>query len=76
MLNRSFFYICKNKAELSCDFIIKHLRNKFLTRLHLQTGLTESMGYQKTSAVILKNYIDKKAVVKEANKRGFSYFEN
>jgi hypothetical protein len=40
----------------------------------LQTGLTESMGYQKTSAVILKNYIDKKAVVKEANKRGFSYF--
>lgn len=33
------------------------------------------MGYQKTSAVILKNYIDKKAVVKEANKRGFSYFD-
>lgn len=37
--------------------------------LHIQ-----SMGYQKTSRVILKNYIDKKAVVREANKRGFNYF--
>ena len=72
-LSHSFTFY-RNKAELSNDFSIKHLRKTFLTKLHLQTGLTESMGYQKTSAVILKNYIDKKAVVKEANNRGFSYF--
>jgi integrase len=72
-LSHSFTFY-RNKAELSNDFSIKHLRKTFLTKLHLQTGLTESMGYQKTSSVILKNYIDKKAVVKEANKRGFSYF--
>jgi len=72
-LSHSFTFY-RNKAELSNNFSIKHLRKTFLTKLHLQTGLTESMGYQKTSAVILKNYIDKKAVVKEVNKRGFSYF--
>jgi integrase len=74
-LSHSFTFYRK-KAELSDNFSIKHLRKTFLTKLHLQTGLTESMGYQKTSAVILKNYIDKKAVVKEANKRGFTYFDN
>lgn len=72
-LSHSFTFY-RNKAELPSDFSIKHLRKTFLTKLHLQTGLTDAMGYQKTSAVILKNYIDKKAVVKEANKRGFSYF--
>jgi integrase len=73
-LSHSFTFY-RNKAELPNDFSIKHLRKTFLTKLHLQTGLTESMGYQKTSSVILKNYIDKKAVVKEVNKRGFSFFE-
>ena len=72
-LSHSFTFY-RNKAELSNAFSIKHLRKTFLTKLHLQTGLTDAMGYQKTSGVILKNYIDKKAVVKEANKRGFSYF--
>ena len=33
------------------------------------------MGYQKTSSVILKNYIDKRAVVKEANIRGLNLFK-
>lgn len=74
-LSHSFTFY-RRQANLGDDFSIKHLRKTFLTKLHLQTGLTESMGYQKTSAVILKNYIDKKAVVKEANKRGFSYFGN
>lgn len=72
-LSHSFTFY-RRKASLSDDFSIKHLRKTFLTKLHLQTGLTESMGYQKSSAVILKSYIDKRAVVKEANKRGFSYF--
>lgn len=74
-LSHSFTFYRK-KAELSDTFSIKHLRKTFLTKLHLQTRLTESMGYQKTASVVLKNYIDKKAVVKEANKRGFSYFGN
>ena len=72
-LSHSFTFYRK-QAELSDDFSIKHLRKTFLTKLHLQTGLTESMGYQKTSNVVLKNYIDKRAVVKEVAKRGFSYF--
>ena len=72
-LSHSFTFY-RRQAKLGDDFSIKHLRKTFLTKLHLQTGLTESMGYQKTSAVVLKNYIDKKAVVKEVNKRKFSYF--
>jgi integrase len=73
-LSHSFTFY-RRQAKLGDDFSIKHLRKTFLTKLHLQTGLTESMGYQKTASVVLKNYIDKKAVVKEANKRGFNYFE-
>lgn len=72
-LSHSFTFYRK-KAQLADNFSIKHLRKTFLTKLHLQTGLTESMGYQKTSSVVLKNYIDKKAVVQEVNKKGFSYF--
>lgn len=74
-LSHSFTFYRK-QANLGDDFSIKHLRKTFLTKLHLQTGLTESMGYQKTASVVLKNYIDKKTVVKEANNRGFSYFFN
>lgn len=72
-LSHSFTFY-RRRAELGDDFSIKHLRKTFLTKLHLQTGLTESMGYQKTSSVVLKNYIDKREVAKEAAKRGFSYF--
>jgi len=72
-LSHSFTFY-RDQAGLSNDFSIKHLRKTFLTKLHLQTGLTESMGYQKTSSVVLKNYIDKREVVKEVTKRGFSYF--
>lgn len=72
-LSHSFTFYRK-KAELGNDFSIKHLRKTFLTKLHLQTGLTESMGYQKTASVVFKNYIDKREVVKEVNKRGFNYF--
>lgn len=72
-LSHSFTFYRK-RAELGDNFSIKHLRKTFLTKLHLQTGLTESMGYQKTSSVVLKNYIDKRAVVKEVNKKGFHFF--
>jgi hypothetical protein len=33
------------------------------------------MGYQKTSKVVLSSYIDKRAVVREVSKRGFSFFD-
>lgn len=72
-LSHSFTFY-RRKAGLGEGFSIKHLRKTFLTKLHLQTGLTESMGYQKTASVVLKNYIDKRAVANEVNKRGFSYF--
>lgn len=74
-LSHSFTFY-RRQAKLGDDFSIKHLRKTFLTKLHLQTGLTESMGYQKTASVVLKNYIDKRAVVREANKRGLSLFSN
>jgi hypothetical protein len=32
------------------------------------------MGYQKTNKVIIDNYIDKRAVVKAANKKGISLY--
>ena len=74
-LSHSFTFY-RGKAGLCNEFSIKHLRKTFLTKLHLQTGLTESMGYQKTSSVVLKNYIDKIAVVREVNKRGFTIISN
>lgn len=55
---------------------IKHLRKTFLTELHIQTGFTETIGYQKTNKVIVDNYIDKIAVVKAANKKGLSLYGN
>lgn len=73
-LSHSFTFY-RRKAGLGDGFSIKHLRKTFLTKLHLQTGLTESMGYQKTASVVLKNYVDKRAVVKEVNKRGFRFFD-
>lgn len=73
-LSHSFTFY-RRKAGLGDGFSIKHLRKTFLTKLHLQTGLIESMGYQKTASVVLKNYVDKRAVVKEVNKRGFRLFD-
>lgn len=73
-LSHSFTFY-RRRAGLSGDISIKHLRKTFITKLHLQTGLTASLGYQKTSAVILKNYVDKRAVVREVKKRGFTFFQ-
>lgn len=72
-LSHSFTFFRK-KAGLSDNFSIKHLRKTFLTKLHAKTGFVESMGYQRSAKVTLNNYIDKVQVVKEINKRGFSYF--
>ena len=70
------FTFFRRKAGLPDNFSIKHLRKTFLTKLETKTGLVESAGYQKTASVIRKNYIDKRAVSREIQNRGFSYFEN
>ena len=72
-LSHSFTFY-RRQAGLEDGISIKHLRKTFLTKLHLQTGLTESMGYQKTASVVLKNYIDKTAVAREVKRRNFSFF--
>lgn len=72
-LSDSFTFF-RNKANISNNFTLKHLRKTFLTKLHLKTGFVESMGYQRSAKVTLNNYIDKAKVVKEINKMGFGYF--
>jgi len=74
-LSHSFSYY-RDLAGVDKSISIKHLRKTFLTELHIQTGFTESMGYQKTNKVIIDNYIDKRAVVKAANKKGISLYGN
>lgn len=74
-LSDSFTFF-KNKANISNNFTLKHLRKTFLTKLHLKTGFVESMGYQRSAKVTLNNYIDKVQVVKEINKLGFGYFND
>lgn len=74
-LSHSFTFF-RRKAGISDKICIKHLRKTFLTKLHTQTGLTLSMGYQKSASVILNNYIDKVEVVKEVGKRKFGYFQD
>lgn len=39
-------------------------------KMHLQTGLTEFMGYQKTPTVIMKRYIDKERWLNKQIKEG------
>jgi integrase len=68
------FTFFRRKAGLPEAYSIKHLRKTFLTKLEMQTGLAHAAGYQKTASVIHKNYIDRKQVSREIQKRGFSYF--
>lgn len=73
-MSKSFTFFRK-KAGLPDTFTIKHLRKTFLSKLETQTNLAQAAGYQKTASVILKNYIDKKMVVKEITNRGFAYYD-
>lgn len=74
-LSHSFKHY-RDKAGVQSQIGLKHLRKTFLTKIETQTGLVESLGYQKTKSVILKNYIDKVVVAKAVKKRGFSIFGN
>jgi integrase len=74
-LSHSFTFY-RRKAGLPDNISIKHLRKTFLTKLETQTGLTSAAGYQKSSSVIRKNYIDKLRIVEEIAKRGFGYFKD
>ena len=69
------FSFYRDKAGVSKCISIKHLRKTFLTKLETQTGLTCAAGYQKSSSVIHKNYIDKRKIVQEIANRGFGYYK-
>lgn len=73
-LSHSFSFY-RDLAGVEKSISIKHLRKTFLTELHIQTGFTESMGYQKTNKVIIDNYIDKREVVKVATNKGLSLYK-
>jgi hypothetical protein len=72
-LTHSFKFF-RDKANASKEIGLKHLRKTFLTKIEMQTGLTESLGYQKTASVIRKNYIVKVEIAKEVKKKGFTLF--
>jgi len=73
-LTHSFKYY-RDKAGIQSQIGLKHLRKTFLTKIETQTGLVESLGYQKTKVVIQNNYIVKSDVAKAVKKRGFSIFK-
>jgi len=72
-LSHSFgFY--RNKAGITSPIGLKHLRKSFLTKIETQTGLVESLGYQKTKSVIQNNYLVKPEVARAVKGKGFRLF--
>lgn len=72
-LSHSFkFY--RDKAGITSPIGLKHLRKSFLTKIETQTGLVESLGYQKTKSVIQNNYLVKPEIARAVKKKGFSLF--
>ncbi len=73
LLSHSFkFY--RDKSGVTAKVGLKHLRKSFLTKIETQTGLVESLGYQKTKSVIHKNYMVKTQVAKAVKEKGFRLF--
>lgn len=73
-LSHSFgFY--RNKAGITSPIGLKHLRKSFLTKIETQTGLVESLGYQKTKSVIQNNYLVKPEIAKAVKGKGFRLFQ-
>ncbi|MDL2143870.1 hypothetical protein QQY79_15185 [Flavobacterium tructae] len=73
-LSHSFgFY--RNKAGITSPIGLKHLRKSFLTKIEAQTGLVESLGYQKTKSVIQNNYLVKPEIAKAVKGKGFRLFQ-
>lgn len=72
-LSHSFkFY--RDKAGITSPIGLKHLRKSFLTKIETQTGLVESLGYQKTKSVIQNNYLVKPEIARAVKKKGFRLF--
>jgi len=73
-LSHSFgFY--RNKAGITSPIGLKHLRKSFLTKIETQTGLVESLGYQKTKSVIQNHYLVKPEVARAVKGKGFRLFK-
>ncbi|GEM_PF-1599488 len=73
-LSHSFgFY--RNKAGITSPIGLKHLRKSFLTKIETQTGLVESLGYQKTKSVIQNNYLVKPEIARAVKGKGFRLFQ-
>ncbi len=73
LLSHSFkFY--RDKSGVTAKVGLKHLRKSFLTKIETQTGLVESLGYQKTKSVIQKNYMVKTQIAKAVKEKGFRLF--
>ncbi|OYU83295.1 MAG: hypothetical protein CFE24_11940 [Flavobacterium sp. BFFFF2] len=73
-LSHSFKYY-RDKCGVTAKIGLKHLRKSFLTKIETQTGLVESLGYQKTKRVIQGNYIVKTEVAKAVKEKGFRLFK-
>lgn len=61
---------------LSARKYVKHLRKSFLTKIETQTGLVESLGYQKTKSVIQNNYLVKPEIARAVKQKGFRLFKS
>lgn len=73
-LSHSFkFY--RDKSGVTAKIGLKHLRKSFLTKIEAQTGLVESLGYQKTKRVIQNNYLVKPEIAKAVKQKGFRLFK-
>jgi hypothetical protein len=74
LLSHSFkFY--RDKCGITTKIGLKHLRKSFLTKIEAQTGLVESLGYQKTKRVIQNNYLVKPEIAKAVKQKGFRLFK-
>ncbi|WP_146739546.1 tyrosine-type recombinase/integrase [Flavobacterium aciduliphilum] len=74
LLSHSFkFY--RDKCGITTKIGLKHLRKSFLTKIEAQTGLVESLGYQKTKRVIQNNYLVKPEIARAVKQKGFRLFK-
>jgi integrase len=74
LLSHSFkFY--RDKCGINTKIGLKHLRKSFLTKIEAQTGLVESLGYQKTKRVIQNNYLVKPEIARAVKEKGFRLFK-
>ena len=74
LLSHSFkFY--RDKSGVTAKIGLKHLRKSFLTKIEAQTGLVESLGYQKTKRLIQNNYLVKPEIARAVKQKGFRLFK-